>query len=225
MTQTKMALSLTLVALAALTLAAVNTGPAPGNAQDAARPQGIRPDQVFRLPPRPTPTPARTELAEPLLMAPTAIATLTPTPTATPSPTATPEAPVKPPVTGPAAQAAQAPAPAPSTPQVDPVVRGTDEELVWSIALALAPANPLGAVRVAFCESGFSQFATGAAGERGYWQIHPTHFDSTYDPWGNGAAMARISGGGVSFGAWAGGLGDAWAAGAECGPGRPGYGG
>ena len=56
--QTMMTLGLALVAITALTLAAatVQEGDPP---QEAVQAQGISPDQVFRLPPRPTPTPAR----------------------------------------------------------------------------------------------------------------------------------------------------------------------
>lgn len=58
------------------------------------------------------------------------------------------------------------------------------------------------ALAVAQCESGLNQYATGAAGERGIFQIHPIHNDSTYDYLGNVRAAYRISGGGVNWGAW-----------------------
>ena len=52
------------------------------------------------------------------------------------------------------------------------------------------------------CESGGNSNATGSAGERGYFQIHPIHFDSTYDPEGNVRAAYRISRGGSDWSAW-----------------------
>ncbi len=55
---------------------------------------------------------------------------------------------------------------------------------------------------VARCESGWNTNATGSAGERGIWQIHPIHYDSTYDPVGNAYAALRISGGGYNWSAW-----------------------
>lgn len=55
---------------------------------------------------------------------------------------------------------------------------------------------------ISYCESHWNPDATGAAGERGWFQIHPQHFDSTYDPAGNIAAAIRISGGGASWAAW-----------------------
>lgn len=52
------------------------------------------------------------------------------------------------------------------------------------------------------CESGGHWDATGSAGERGLLQIHPLHYDSTYDPLGNIQAAYRISSGGRDFSAW-----------------------
>ncbi len=57
------------------------------------------------------------------------------------------------------------------------------------------------ALRVMACESGGNPNATGSAGERGLFQIHPLHRDSTYDPEGNVRAALRISGG-YSWAAW-----------------------
>lgn len=55
---------------------------------------------------------------------------------------------------------------------------------------------------ISWCESGWYAGATGLAGERGYFQIHGIHFDSTYDPAGNVAAAVRISGAGSDWGPW-----------------------
>ena len=56
---------------------------------------------------------------------------------------------------------------------------------------------------VAACESKWSPNATGGAGERGTFQIHPIHRDSTYDELGNFVAAYRISSGGYDWSAWA----------------------
>ena len=53
-----------------------------------------------------------------------------------------------------------------------------------------------------WCESSWSPNVTGSAFERGIWQIHPIHFDSTYDPQGNANAAYRISSGGYDLSAW-----------------------
>lgn len=59
------------------------------------------------------------------------------------------------------------------------------------------------ALSVAWCESQYYFMATGDAGERGLWQIHPKwHYDSTYDPLGNAMAAYRISSGGTDWTAW-----------------------
>jgi hypothetical protein len=59
------------------------------------------------------------------------------------------------------------------------------------------------ALRVAWCESRFSPGATGAAGERGLWQIHPVNGRlSTYDPVGNARSMMAMSEGGTNWWAW-----------------------
>jgi LysM repeat protein len=59
------------------------------------------------------------------------------------------------------------------------------------------------AASIAMAESGGQQFATGAAGERGYWQIHPDHGSlSTYDPLGNAKAAVIISNDGTNWNPW-----------------------
>lgn len=59
------------------------------------------------------------------------------------------------------------------------------------------------AASVAMAESAGQQYATGPAGERGYWQISPDHGPlSTYDPLGNARAAVAISSGGRDWSAW-----------------------
>jgi LysM repeat protein len=64
-------------------------------------------------------------------------------------------------------------------------------------------AEAVTAASIATAESSGQQFATGAAGERGYWQINPDHGSlSTYDPLGNAKAAVIISGDGTSWAPW-----------------------
>ena len=59
------------------------------------------------------------------------------------------------------------------------------------------------AASIAMAESSGQQFATGAAGERGYWQINPDHGSlSTYDPLGNAKAAVIISDDGGNWTPW-----------------------
>jgi len=59
------------------------------------------------------------------------------------------------------------------------------------------------AASIAMAESSGQQFATGAAGERGYWQINPDHGSlSTYDPLGNAKAAVIISDDGTNWTPW-----------------------
>lgn len=59
------------------------------------------------------------------------------------------------------------------------------------------------AAEVAMAESGGRQYATGHAGERGYWQINPDHGAlSTYDPYGNARAAVIISSWGRDWSPW-----------------------
>ena len=59
------------------------------------------------------------------------------------------------------------------------------------------------AASIAMAESSGQQFATGAAGERGYWQINPDHGSlSTYDPLGNAKAAVIISDDGANWTPW-----------------------
>lgn len=121
---------------------------------------------------------------------PTATPTMTPTATPTPTPTL-------PPVDEPVARAAV------ETPV--PVYRpwaGDAEQWRGLVASVFPPATVDAALRVIQCESRGNPFATGSAGERGLFQVHPLHFDSTYDPLGNVLAAYRISSGGADWSAW-----------------------
>jgi len=65
------------------------------------------------------------------------------------------------------------------------------------------PGSAFIASEIAVAESGGNQFATGAAGERGYWQINPDHGSlSTYDPYGNARAAIVISDDGRNWSPW-----------------------
>jgi hypothetical protein len=56
---------------------------------------------------------------------------------------------------------------------------------------------------IAESESGGRSWATGSAGERGLWQIHPSHGSlSTYDPYGNARAAVIISNNGLNWSQW-----------------------
>ena len=64
-------------------------------------------------------------------------------------------------------------------------------------------AQALTAASIAMAESSGQQYATGAAGERGYWQINPDHGSlSTYDPLSNAKAAVIISGDGTNWTPW-----------------------
>ena len=64
-------------------------------------------------------------------------------------------------------------------------------------------AEAIMAASIAMAESSGQQFATGAAGERGYWQINPDHGSlSTYNPLGNAKAAVAISGDGTNWTPW-----------------------
>jgi LysM repeat protein len=64
-------------------------------------------------------------------------------------------------------------------------------------------AQAVTAASIAMAESSGQQFATGAAGERGYWQINPDNGSlSTYDPLGNAQAAVIISDDGANWTPW-----------------------
>lgn len=65
------------------------------------------------------------------------------------------------------------------------------------------PARAFIAAEIAMAESGGNQYATGLAGERGYWQIHPDHGAlSTYNAYGNARAAIIISDNGNNWSPW-----------------------
>ena len=65
------------------------------------------------------------------------------------------------------------------------------------------PGSAFTAAEIAEAESGGNQYATGAAGERGYWQINPDHGAlSTYNAYGNASAAVIISGNGSNWSPW-----------------------
>jgi len=66
-----------------------------------------------------------------------------------------------------------------------------------------SPSAAFIAAEIATAESGGNQYATGAAGERGYWQINPDHGSlSTYNPIGNAKAAIILSYDGTNWDAW-----------------------
>jgi len=59
------------------------------------------------------------------------------------------------------------------------------------------------AAEVAMAESGGQQYATGAVGEEGYWQINPVNTGmATYDPIGNARSAIALSYDGRNWDAW-----------------------
>jgi hypothetical protein len=75
-------------------------------------------------------------------------------------------------------------------------------ERLW-IAAGGSSATASHAACIAEAESGGRSWATGAAGERGLWQIHPSHGSlSTYDPYYNARAAVIISANGTNWGQW-----------------------
>ena len=105
----------------------------------------------------------------------------------------------------PARSQASAPA-APTTLATSTSLSGTLSchglEALWEQAGG-AGGEAVMAASIAMAESSGQQFATGAAGERGYWQIHPDHGSlSTYDPLGNAKAAVAISDDGRNWTPW-----------------------
>jgi LysM repeat protein len=104
-------------------------------------------------------------------------------------------------------EASTAPAPAGSTVlTTSAALSGTlgcpGLEQLWEEAGGSA-AQAVTAASIAMAESGGQQYATGAAGDRGYWQINPDHGSpSTYDPLGNAKAAVIISGNGTNWTPW-----------------------
>ena len=107
----------------------------------------------------------------------------------------------------PASTTAYAPRHAKATaPAASPALSGTlgcpGLEELWEEAGG-SHAQAVMAASIAMAESSGEQYATGAAGERGYWQINPDHGPlSTYDPLGNAKAAVVISGNGTNWTPW-----------------------
>jgi cell wall-associated NlpC family hydrolase len=77
-----------------------------------------------------------------------------------------------------------------------------DLETLWERAGG-PPSSARIAASIAMAESSGRQYATGGAGERGYWQINPDHGSlSTYDPLANAHAAVILSGKGTNWSAW-----------------------
>ncbi len=127
------------------------------------------------------------------LETPTPTATSTPTPTMTPTLTPTPIPPTPTPEP-------YIPTPTP-TPDVSPQSQSSSN-VPSNCPELIADTFGWSGCAISYCESGWDQNETGDAGERGWFQIHPIHSDSTYDPVGNVAAANRISNGGTDWGAW-----------------------
>jgi Lysozyme like domain/NlpC/P60 family len=65
------------------------------------------------------------------------------------------------------------------------------------------PADRVTAADVAMAESGGRQYATGQAGEEGYWQINPVNGSlATYNPLGNAKAAIVLSADGTNWSPW-----------------------
>ncbi|HLI37506.1 MAG TPA: LysM peptidoglycan-binding domain-containing protein [Streptosporangiaceae bacterium] len=79
----------------------------------------------------------------------------------------------------------------------------TGLEQLWEAAGGSA-SEAVMAASIAMAESGGNQYATGALGERGYWQINPVNGPelSTYDPLGNAKAAVSMSSDGTNWNAW-----------------------
>lgn len=74
-------------------------------------------------------------------------------------------------------------------------------ENLWTAAGG-NPGSAFIAAEIAMAESGGQQYATGPAGEEGYWQINPINGDATYNAIGNAQAAIHISGNGTDWSAW-----------------------
>lgn len=75
-------------------------------------------------------------------------------------------------------------------------------EQLWQSAGGNA-GDAVTAASIAMAESGGNQYATGGAGEEGYWQINPVNGPlATYDPLGNAKAAVQLSGNGSNWSPW-----------------------
>lgn len=85
-----------------------------------------------------------------------------------------------------------------------PTDRALTEAEMRALAAAVGFTDIDYVIAVAWCESRWRPWATGAESEMGLWQIHPAyHADATYDPLGNARAAYRISAGGTDWSQWA----------------------
>lgn len=100
--------------------------------------------------------------------------------------------------------AADGVAPPPPTP-VPPPTPTVEAQPIYTGACPALIVSTFGwaGCAISYCESHWNPNATGAIGERGWFQINPhAHSDATYDPAGNVAAAWRISSGGTNWSAW-----------------------
>lgn len=75
-------------------------------------------------------------------------------------------------------------------------------ESLWESAGG-SPGAAFMAASIAMAESGGNQYATGAAGEEGYWQINPVNGDlATYNAYGNARSAIILSDNGSNWSAW-----------------------
>lgn len=75
-------------------------------------------------------------------------------------------------------------------------------ESLWQAAGG-SPGAAFTAAEIAMAESGGQQYATGAAGEEGYWQINPVNGDlATYNAYGNARSAIILSDDGVNWSPW-----------------------
>jgi LysM repeat protein len=75
-------------------------------------------------------------------------------------------------------------------------------ETLWRAAGG-APSEEVTAASIAMAESGGQQYATGSAGERGYWQINPVNGSlSTYNAYGNARSAVIMSRDGTDWYPW-----------------------
>lgn len=132
----------------------------------------------------------------------------TPTPTATPGPTRALEPPEPTPGAARAAGPGATAEPERGEPVPQPEPAAPVENDVVSIIHEVFGQTAGAALSVAWCESRFNPGTVGAAGERGLFQIHPTHWfwldeDRLFDPLYNAQMAFELSRGGTNWSSWA----------------------